>query len=687
VDQFEELFRFRDAAGATARDESSAFVKLLLEATRQRELPIYVVLTMRSDFVGECAQFRDLPEALNEGQYLVPRMTRDQRREAIVGPAAVGQGRVSPRLVQRLLNDVGDDPDQLPILQHALMRTWTHWEDHGAGRDLDVEDYEAIGGMADALSQHADEAYGELPDDGKRLAGRLFKCLTTRGANAQPIRRPTTVARLAAVAGAPVADVRAVIERFRVPGRSFLMPPVPTALDDTAVVDISHESLIRQWNRLRAWADEEAESRALYLRIVDAAVRHERGLGGLWRDPDLKLALDWKSANAPNPAWAALYDPGFQGAMRFLTESQADVEAEWRKRTRQRRWLAAAVGAALLLTLVAIMALVARTASENEKRTADAARDVAVRQSAIAVSERVEAEKQRGEAEKQRAEAETQRQQAQAARAAAEEQRQKAEAALATAEQQRRLAQERLREVERAQLAAKQEADRAAKESARAERATVTVARQQRALADVFSGVRPSVVKLGSITPAGPQFMATAFFASTSGLLVTAAHVAAGLRDEGVPLRRTDGSTITGRKVRVDTGRDLALFAAPSDRSTACLPLFDGEVQPGAQVIALGMSPTQEWLATSGTVTATRARLSIPGVPAADDLIQVDMKTEPGFSGAPVLDVLTRRVVGIVGYGRTDSGVHFLIPASRIRAAFGRELALAPCPVSLGIAG
>jgi hypothetical protein len=67
------------------------------------------------------------PEALNNCQYLIPRIMRDQQRPAIEGPVAVGGGTIALRLVQRLLNDVGDDPDQLPVLQHALMRTWEAW--------------------------------------------------------------------------------------------------------------------------------------------------------------------------------------------------------------------------------------------------------------------------------------------------------------------------------------------------------------------------------------------------------------------------------------------------------------------------------------------------------------------------------------------------------------------------------
>ncbi|HTG17671.1 MAG TPA: hypothetical protein VK747_20655, partial [Blastocatellia bacterium] len=171
VDQFEELFRFAQvAASERYQNEAAAFVKLLLEAARQREVPIYVVLTMRSDFLGDCSLFWDLPEAINEGQYLIPRLSRDQRREAITGPAAVCGAAITPRLVNRLLNDTGDNPDQLPILQHALMRTWNRWkEENRDSEPIDLQHYEAIGEMSAALSRHADEAYNDLAGERSRL--------------------------------------------------------------------------------------------------------------------------------------------------------------------------------------------------------------------------------------------------------------------------------------------------------------------------------------------------------------------------------------------------------------------------------------------------------------------------------------------------------------------------------------
>ncbi len=147
VDQFEELFRFRRSQHVeNSRDEAVAFFKLLLEATQQTDIPIYITLTMRADFIGDCLEFPGLPQSVNNGLYLVPRMTRDELRSAITGPVAVAGGDITQRLVLRLLNELGDDQDQLPVLQHALMRTWDHWKSRRRdGESIDIQDYEAVG--------------------------------------------------------------------------------------------------------------------------------------------------------------------------------------------------------------------------------------------------------------------------------------------------------------------------------------------------------------------------------------------------------------------------------------------------------------------------------------------------------------------------------------------------------------
>lgn len=360
VDQFEELFRFTHVGGTRAdRGEmATAFVNLLLEVKAQTELPIYVVLTMRSDFLGDCTKFPGLAEAINAGQYLVPRLTRSERKAAIRGPINVAGAAIAPVLLTRLVNDVGDDPDQLSILQHALNRTWTSWEeDTGRTGEIALPHYLKTGTMAAALDEHANEAFESLlPGRQRAICEKLFRALTDKATDARGVRRPTRLRTLceivaandataaeqkpeaggaakdaaageraaSAVTDEQIAEVTAVIDVFRDPSRSFLMPPADEPLTADSVIDISHESLMRVWKRLDGWATAEAESARRYQRLADSAILHREGNAALLQKQDLKVALRWRKANEPNAVWAQQYtDAGvFATTMAFLDKSR-----------------------------------------------------------------------------------------------------------------------------------------------------------------------------------------------------------------------------------------------------------------------------------------------------------------------------------------------------------------------------
>jgi tetratricopeptide (TPR) repeat protein len=375
VDQFEELFRFRASRRDASKNEALAFVKLLLEAAKQTEYPIYVVLTMRSDFIGDCMDIPGLPEMVNSGQYLVPRMTRDELRSAITGPIAVGGGEIAQRLILRLLNEFGDESDQLPVLQHALMRTWDHWQ-HQIDRDrpLDFEDYEAIGTFRNALSMHCEEAYHEASADHReKVVERMFKALTDTFSDPRGVRRPTSLSELSAVCEVPEMEVTRVIEVFRQPNRCFLTPQSKTVLNSWSVIDLSHESLMRGWTRLAGWAEEERASAAIYVRLSQDAAWFAEGQGGLWSNPELDLGLRWKRENRPIEAWAERYNSSFVQAMEFLdrseqerTRSAAEQERERKKKLRNTQLAAGILGVlAIVAVVLALMAL-------KEKRRAEA---------------------------------------------------------------------------------------------------------------------------------------------------------------------------------------------------------------------------------------------------------------------------------------------------------------------------
>ena len=427
VDQFEEIFRYKRSRRVVGRDEAAAFVKLLLTA-RASDDPIYIAVTMRSDFIGDCMEFGSLPEVINDGIYLVPRMARDELKSAITGPVAVGGGTIAPRLVSRLLNDVGDDPDQLPILQHALMRTWDRWlNDHGPGEPVDLRHYEAIGALQTALSRHAEEAFGELDERQRQIAQKLFQALTDKGTDARGVRRPAPLGEIAGIAAASAAEVAAVVEVFRKPGRSFLMPPAETELHETSIIDISHESLMRIWERLSTWAEEEARAGQLYQRVARAAQRHAEGTAALWRDPELQLALSWRQSDEPTEAWAARYDPSFAAAMTFLDASRDERDAERlaveerrRYKIRQSRIVIGILSAAFIVT----MFLGGYAYVQEQKAMDEAERALKLQQSAevarhTAIKERDNArhEKEAADIERKRAESETLRAEAEKLRA------------------------------------------------------------------------------------------------------------------------------------------------------------------------------------------------------------------------------------------------------------------------------
>lgn len=342
VDQFEEIFRFAPGAG---QEEADAFVALLLATSQQREQPVYVVITMRSDFIGDCTRFAGLPEAVNEAQFLTPRMTREQSRQAIEGPAEVFGGVVEPALVNRLLNDMGTDPDQLPLMQHVLMRMWTRASEAAVGEPqgkstlitLTLADYNEVGGLARALSNHADEAFTQLPDEQQRIAEVLFRCLSERGPAQRDTRRPVRLDVVAAVAGVSPAQVTAVVEVFRRPDRSFITPSAGVPLRSDTVLDISHESLIRQWQRLTQWVDQEALSADNYRRLEQTARLWHIGQAALWSTPDLENALAWREKEGPTPAWAERYGTHFELAIRFLDASQAQRQAQLQREEEARQ--------------------------------------------------------------------------------------------------------------------------------------------------------------------------------------------------------------------------------------------------------------------------------------------------------------------------------------------------------------
>jgi WD40 repeat protein len=357
VDQFEELFRHYQQG---EENETATFVNLLLDSSKHPF--VYVVITMRSDFMSDCATFSGLPEAINQGLFFTPRLTRKQLRDAIERPAVVFGSQVEPELTNCLLNEMSNDPEQLPVLQHVLMRMWDRVRPKGLEaidkeleemakrpsqeRILTLKHYQEIGEFKNALSQHADEVYAKLtklvvPPNAPKIAEILFRRLCERDEVHRYTRSPVSLDEVAKLANIQswkqVADV---IDVFRKDDRHFLTPSIDVDLTPDSVIDISHESLIQHWERLRDWANEEAESAKTYRRLEDRACLWKEKRAELLSGVELEIALDWHKNEQPTAIWAKRYGLHFDLTMRFLEESETEQKRkqEEEKTAQKNKW-------------------------------------------------------------------------------------------------------------------------------------------------------------------------------------------------------------------------------------------------------------------------------------------------------------------------------------------------------------
>jgi WD40 repeat protein len=262
---------------------------------------------------------------------------------------------IAPELVQRLLNDVANDQDQLPVLQHAMMRCWKL----AVQRHLDVIDntlYEYVGGP-NALDVHAEKIYSQLgkEENGKmkqQIVALLFKRITKRATEQEHelsqtdgMRDPALLKTITSQTGFARSDLVPVIDAFRKRARAFLRPGDETRdLSDESMIDITHESLIRKWKQLGDWVRDESNSADLYMQLCNEASKAKRG--DFLSQSRLDLYNAWLETAGPNAKWAQRYSGDYSKAIKYLSSSRRHWK--WQKWWRWSAVTGAIAGLAIL---------------------------------------------------------------------------------------------------------------------------------------------------------------------------------------------------------------------------------------------------------------------------------------------------------------------------------------------------
>lgn len=282
VDQFEEIFRYIPRADED--NEAASFVYLLEESILQTEIPLYIIISMRSDNIGECMKFYDLSELITNNIFLIPKLYRKQYREIITGPLShrlfSDKATITDKLTNKLLNDLSDRKDQLPILQHALWRMWNQ-QTNCKKIEFNKELYNNIGELSGCLNNDANKHYNHLDDHEKKICKKLFKSLINAESYREDNRRPMIdIDTISKETAENINDIQMMIQKFsnedfffiKQYQKDHLIPAFNTneIEDDNAVmVEICHESIIRQWKKLNGWMSEEVDNRKSFEFILE----------------------------------------------------------------------------------------------------------------------------------------------------------------------------------------------------------------------------------------------------------------------------------------------------------------------------------------------------------------------------------------------------------------------------------
>jgi hypothetical protein len=341
ADQFEELFRYRDLSDA---DEAQRLVELLLAVMDQQPSGLYAVLVMRSDFIGDSATRPGLAEVINETSYLVPPLFGDELRSAICSPIELYGGRIQPALADQIIADSATELDQLPLVQHVLMRLWAtriEYEEIPASGAIVItlDDYKRIGGISKALSRHANEVYERLiastPFPRTEVANAveyIFRALTAID-QGRAVRCPQHFSQIVNMVPGKPELAASIVKYFQMRECPFLRLQYGSLDDERAIVDITHEALLRRWDRMaerevdpatglpRGWLYKEFHE-GLIWRALAVQARNKQAI----LDPATTAQRwpFWQSV-CQRPAWAVRYFIDPQGC------ASPEDEPEWQQ--------------------------------------------------------------------------------------------------------------------------------------------------------------------------------------------------------------------------------------------------------------------------------------------------------------------------------------------------------------------
>ena len=371
IDQFEEVFTLVENEA-----ERSHFLDLLHAAVTETRSRVRVVITLRADFYDRPLHYPEFGELVRSRMETILPLSADGLERAISKPAEHAGVTFEPGLVAKIISEVNYQPGALPLLQYALTELFEQRQE----RLLTHAAYQVIGGTVGALAKRAEELYRGLDEQGREIARQMFLRLVTLGEGVEDTRRRVARSELLAIANDPdVMDE--VIDTFAA-YRLLSLDHDPSTRSPT--VELAHEAILREWERLRQWLSESRDEIRLQRQLATMA--------GEWRGAQQEASFLASGARLDQfEMWAANTKLALTAKEReYLDTSLAErtrrtrleTERQVREKTLERRsvrFLRALVAVLLLATLGALgLVAVAMNERQNAERNAAETQNIAL---------------------------------------------------------------------------------------------------------------------------------------------------------------------------------------------------------------------------------------------------------------------------------------------------------------------
>jgi WD40 repeat protein len=328
ADQLEEVYTLcKDEA------ERSAFIGNLLCAASERSKRVSVIVTLRSDFLGETQKYSLLNRLLSEQGFLVPAMDKSELRDAIRKPAEQAGHALDESTIRELVEQTEGREGILPLLQFALEKIWKGLLE-GKEPALTLNE---IGGVGGALAGEAKRIYTSLNTNEQKIARRVFLGLVQLAEGSKDTRRRTNLRQLISHRDNP-EEFKRVIARFAAPSTPRLITLASDGEAGSETAEVTHEALFDHWDQLKRWLNRKRGLLRFQRRLDEAAMywdKNEHPEGNLWRSPDLDYLKEFHEQSSEE--MTPLQVEFFNASVKFEKLQKQAVEKSVREKRIQRK--------------------------------------------------------------------------------------------------------------------------------------------------------------------------------------------------------------------------------------------------------------------------------------------------------------------------------------------------------------